>query len=65
MSKYSELYKILRKHKCFPKREGGRHTLWYSPITGKEFPVSRHKTEEVPEGTLKSILKDAGITKKP
>ncbi|MCD8022476.1 MAG: type II toxin-antitoxin system HicA family toxin [Lachnospiraceae bacterium] len=35
--------------------------MWYSPLTDKIFPVSRHKTEDVPVGTLKSILRDAGL----
>ena len=34
--------------------------MWYSPITGQYFPVSRHKTEEIPKGTLKSIRKVRG-----
>ncbi len=59
--RYSELIKELKRINCTVVHEGGRHTLWYSPITGKKFPVSRHKTEEVPTGTLKSIKRDAGL----
>ncbi len=59
--KYSELEKILKKAQCYVSKEGANHTLWYSPITGQTFPVSRHKTEEVPIGTLKSIKRAAGI----
>ena len=59
--KYSELEKELRKAKCRVLKEGANHTIWYSPITGQTFPVSRHKTEEVPIGTLKSIKRAAGI----
>lgn len=61
MSRYSELEKELRKAKCVVVRQGTNHTMWYSPVTGKTFPVSRHKTQEVPEGTLKSIKRDAGL----
>ncbi|WP_414601185.1 hypothetical protein [Algoriphagus sp. NG3] len=35
--------------------------MWYSPITKKEFQLSHHKSEEVKIGTLKSIMKDAGV----
>lgn len=59
--KYSELEKILRNHGCTPVMEGHKHRLWYSPITGERFPVGHHKTEDVKPGTLKSILKAAGI----
>lgn len=52
---------MLRKAGCTVYKEGANHTLWYSPITGKTFPVGRHKTEDVKTGTLKSIMKDAGL----
>lgn len=59
--KYSELYKILKEAKCQIIREGANHSIWYSPATGRMFPVSRHKGQDVPQGTLKSIKKDAGL----
>lgn len=59
--RYSELEKELRKAGCYILKEGASHTIWYSPITGKKFPVSRHKTEEIKTGTFKSIKKDAGL----
>ena len=59
--KYSELIKQLKSIGCTVYREGANHTQWYSPKTGKIFPVGRHKTEEVPLGTLKSIMRDAGL----
>lgn len=59
--RYSELIKALRAIGCTVYKEGANHTLWYSPITGKIFPVGRHKTEDVRPGTLKSIKRDAGL----
>ena len=59
--KYSELEKLLRKAGCTIKREGTNHTIWYSPITGKQFPVGRHKSQDVKSGTLKSIKDAAGL----
>lgn len=53
--KYSEVWRILKKHKCFNAKAGKRHDLWWSPITNKYFPVPRHGAEEVKIGTLKSI----------
>ena len=53
--RYSELEKELKN------REGANHSIWYSPVTGQKFPVSRHKTEEIPAGTLKSIRRAAGL----
>ncbi len=59
--KYSELERLLRKAGCTVFREGANHTLWYSPITKAKFPVGRHSKEEVPIGTLRNILKAAGL----
>lgn len=59
--KYSELEKWLKQSGCYILKEGANHTIWFSPITGKKFPVGRHKTQDVPAGTLKSIQKAAGI----
>lgn len=59
--RYNELIRELRKIKCKIIREGSNHAIWFSPITGKTFPVSRHGAEEVPSGTLKSIKRDAGL----
>lgn len=42
-------------------RNGANHDIYQSPITGKLFSVGRHAKEEVRTGTLKGILKDAGI----
>ena len=36
--KYSELKKILIKNGCRFDHSGGRHEIWYSPITKKYFP---------------------------
>lgn len=58
--KTQELIKILQKNKCYILRNGSRHDIWYSKNTQKQFPVPRHKSE-IPIGTLKNILKDAGI----
>lgn len=59
--KYSELERWLKEAGCQVDHEGKRHTIWYSPITNERFPVGRHKNEDVKSGTLKSILKAAGL----
>lgn len=57
----AELLKLLKKNGCTFIRNGGRHDIYFSPITGKQFPVGRHNKEEVPHGTLQNILKCAGL----
>lgn len=58
--KTQELLKLLKKNKCYVLRNGSKHDIWYSESTGRQFAVPRHKAE-IPLGTLKNILKDAGI----
>ena len=56
-----EVKRILKAHNCRFDRHGkGDHEIWYSPISGKSFPVdanikSRHTANEV--------LKQAGLPK--
>lgn len=58
--KYSELLKLLNQQANVKiKREGSSHTIL--DINGKIVPFPRHKNEEVPKGTLHSILKAAGL----
>ena len=59
--KISELIKILKKNGCILIRDGGRHSIWYSPITGNEFAIPRHGAKEIKTGTANRILKDAGL----
>lgn len=58
---FGELKRLLKKNGCYLDREGSRHEIWYSPITGKRFQLGRHNTEEVAAGTLNNIKKDAGL----
>lgn len=59
--KYSEVERKVKKQGCYQVRDGKKHPIWYSPITGKEFQLSNHRSEEVKSGTLKSISKDSGV----
>lgn len=59
--KVSELKRLLKQNGCRFEEDYTRHEWWYSPKTGKYFPVPRHDAKEIPTGTLNSILKDAGL----
>ena len=56
-----ELKRKLKKIGCYKHHEGKRHEMWFSPITGKKFPVPRHGAKEMATGTVNSILRSAGI----
>ena len=59
--KYSEIERKLTKQGCYYVKDGKKHPIWFSPITGREFQLSHHKSEEAKFGTLKSISKESGV----
>lgn len=58
--KYNELVKLLKSNGCSFYRNGANHEIWVNK-KGQKFPIGRHGTQEVAEGTLRKILKQAGI----
>ena len=60
--KYNELHRILSRAGCYEtgKQRAG-HPEWFSPMTGKKFTTSNHGSAEVKPGTIKSIIRDAGV----
>ena len=59
--KVSELTRILSDHGCFMIGHGAKHDKWQSRLNGKCFYVPRHPAKELKNGTVKAILKQAGI----
>jgi len=59
--KYSEVERKLKKEGCYFLKDGKKHPIWFSPISGKEFQLSKHRSEEVKNGMLKSICRDSGV----
>ena len=59
--RYREIIKKLKALGFeFFRYAAGSHEIWYNPVTDKFTTVARHNTD-MPEGTLKAILKQAGI----
>jgi len=55
-----ELRLLLESVGCYRVRSG-KHEIWYSPISQRNFPVP---TRIVSRHTANGILKDAGMPKK-
>ena len=47
--------KHLRRHGCQLKREGGAHSLWHNPNTGRVEAIPRHT--EIPNRLVEKICK--------
>lgn len=57
--------KIVRKLKKlgfeFDRHAAGSHEIWYNPATDRYTTIPNH-TGDMPEGTLRAILKQASVT---
>jgi predicted RNA binding protein YcfA (HicA-like mRNA interferase family) len=40
----------------------GSHEIWYNPATKRRRTVPNHPGTDIPRGTLKAILKEAGLS---
>ena len=58
--KFSELYKILEKDGWHIERTKKHHVYVHATKVGK-IMVGKHRSEEVPKGTLNGVLKQAGL----
>lgn len=58
--KYSEFYKLIEQH-GWTIKGGKRYYKYVHPDFPYSIPVGRHKTQEIPKGTLKAMLKAAGV----
>ena len=52
----AELLRLLKKNGCTLVRNGGNHDIYFSPITGNQFPVGRHAKEEINNGRVYIML---------
>lgn len=46
---------------CFDRHGAGSHEIWYNETTERYTTIPNH-TGDMPEGTLRAILKQAGIS---
>ncbi len=58
--KFSELYKLLEKNGWYLQKTK-KHKKYRHPTIKGMIPVGKHKSQEVPTGTLDTILKRAGL----
>ena len=46
----------------FDRQAKGSHEIWLNPVTRRRTTVPNHPGTTIPKGTLKAILKAAGLT---
>jgi predicted RNA binding protein YcfA (HicA-like mRNA interferase family) len=60
--RYREIIKRLKAHGfLFDRQAAGSHEIWYNQETDRYTTVPNHPGD-MPEGTLRAILKQANIT---
>lgn len=60
--KYREIVKKLKLLGfIFSRHAAGSHEIWFNPLAKKYTTIPNH-SGDMPEGTLKAILNQAGIT---
>lgn len=59
--KFSELQRKLEKNGWYMERSKKHHIYVHPEKPGIKIPVGKHGAKEVPAGTLRSILKEAGL----
>jgi len=58
---YREFVKILKKFGfLFFRQAAGSHEIWFNPISKRYTTIPNH-SGDLPEGTVRAILKQAGI----
>lgn len=59
--KYREIVKCLKRLGFeFDRQAVGSHEIWFHPLTNRYTTIPNHPGD-MPEGTLRAILKQAGV----
>ena len=60
--KYRKIIKVLQEFGFeFHRQAAGSHEIWFNPETNRYTTIPKH-IGDLPEGTLRAILKQANIT---
>ncbi|MFH1230769.1 MAG: type II toxin-antitoxin system HicA family toxin [Planctomycetota bacterium] len=56
------IHKLRNGGFVFDRHAKGSHEIWYNPKTHRRTVVPNHPGRDIPKGTLKAIIKQAGFT---
>ena len=59
--KRRNLIRHLEQHGCYLDREGGRHSIYRNPATGRAVAVPRHR--EIKDTTARTICEQVGVSR--
>jgi predicted RNA binding protein YcfA (HicA-like mRNA interferase family) len=61
--KHRDIVKLVEQDGWYWKRSSGSHRIYKHPTKSGTVVIAYHGTKDIPEGTAKSILRDAGLEK--
>ncbi len=47
---------------AFDRHTKGSHEIWYNPHTRRRTVIPNHPGNDIPKGTLRAIIEQAGLT---
>jgi predicted RNA binding protein YcfA (HicA-like mRNA interferase family) len=56
------IHKLRKAGFIFDRHAKGSHEIWYNPTTKRWTVVPNHPGKDVPKGTLRAIIREAGLT---
>lgn len=56
------IHKLRRAGFVFDRHAKGSHEIWYNPTTHKRTVIPNHPGKDIPKGTVRAIIREAGLT---
>ncbi|MEP9411766.1 MAG: type II toxin-antitoxin system HicA family toxin [Candidatus Brocadia sp.] len=56
------IHKLRKAGFVFDRHAKGSHEIWYNPTTRGRTVIPNHPGKDVPRGTLRAIIREAGLT---
>jgi predicted RNA binding protein YcfA (HicA-like mRNA interferase family) len=56
------IHKLRKGGFVFDRHAKGSHEIWYNPKTHRRTVVPNHPGKDIPRGTMKAIIKQAGFS---
>lgn len=56
------IHKLRKAGFVFDRHAKGSHEIWYNPSTHRRTVIANHPGKDIPKGTLRAIIREAGLT---
>ena len=55
------IHKLRKAGFVFDRHAKGSHEIWFNPITRRRTVIPNHPGKDIPKGTLRAIIEQAGL----